>query len=69
MPAVINRDNKEYSVSIQSGPNIYMFILAQNGRKENAVPTMNSKISVLDKHIDSDGTKNIIIENGLLKKE
>jgi hypothetical protein len=69
MPNVINKDNKSYSVSIQSGPSTSMFILAGNATKEGAVPSSTSKISVLQKHIDSDGTKNIVIENGLLKKE
>ena len=68
MPNVINKDNKSYSVSIQSGASTYMFILAENSTKEGAVPTGTSKISVLQKHIDSDGTKNIVIENGELKK-
>ena len=69
MPNVINKDNKSYSVSVQSGPSTYMFILAENGTKEGAVPSGTSKISVLQKSIDSDGKKNIIIENGELKKE
>jgi hypothetical protein len=69
MPNVINKDNKSYSVSIQSGPSTYIFILPENSTKEGAVPTGTSKISVLQNSLNSDGTKNIVIENSQLKKE
>ena len=69
MPSLINKDIKSYSVSIQSGPTTHVFIISENTTKSNSIPSGISKITLNRESIDSDGTKNILIENGLLKKE